>query len=530
MNNGILKFNKGLGVSGVYTLTLKDARTGRIKQRVVTHNVWCTYGWKFFFERGRYQGNLGWEYACHLIGVAFGSGSGTPSSSDTALFTSLFTALWGSNNVTIKNTSSTSVDHDSRRLVFETVIPAMSTFTGTITELGLLGSCYSNQILMSHALVQDAEGNPISITKTDTDELTVRIELLVKRTASTSGINFNLRWGKYTSIDYMRSETDPVRDGLFSSSYGSLAITNGTNPDYMYDVKQSGDTNSYSIEYGSTTKVTISKSRFVATNSPSTYVNMLTRNISGRCFFGIVFPDSDIFAQRTLTGMALGTGDGSTTEYKPVLPVWVKDTDVIYKNGSALTRDVDYTCDNVGNVGMDVGMTAGNFIANVEQGDYGTGNYYIPGYSGTGGENVYATPDKPIIIKYYEDPLIGNSINAIVPGSWGGTKSGVTITFSVSENGTDYTDVLTVTATGTSFKDTSVHTLDGDKTMKYMKITPSAGTVYATSNDARFMHHGSGIVFKEAPAAGDVLTMDAAIDRPWKSPDYILDFSAQLSF
>jgi hypothetical protein len=112
----------------------------------------------------------------------------------------------------------------------------------------------------------------------------------------------------------------------------------------------------------------------------------------------------------------------------------------------------------------------------------------------------------------------------------------------VSEDGKIYTDVLSLPIScsyNNSFSDTTDHKLDKDYVMNYLKISVKwpDGTrdkdtlgLYQAAGDSQFCHRGSGIVFANAPAANDVLTMDAAIDRPWKSSDFIFDFNPTISF
>lgn len=541
---GILQLKGNIKVCGLYTLTLKNVVTGKEKT-VKTHNVWCKTGWDFLLMNANWNGSKGGYHANYINAIVCGSGTGTPSDTDTALFNQIFRASTkDDSDVKIQNQQTEIIDYNSRRHIMEFVIPAKSSYVGTITEVGLNEYAYNSskswyQAIVTHALLQDAEGNPLSLEKTDTDQLTIRVELIVSRPANTVGLKFGFNLNKYANVKGLTTKENYAFGMLKSGSdFGHYFLSPSVNPDYSYIRKMQVDSGCS----GSSGTYSISKMRFVSENSPTFYVNMIGKNNSYNYpFFGIVFPDSDIFAQRTLQGLALGTGDGSTTEFQAILPAWVKDTEKIYKNGTALTRDVDYTCDNIGNPQKDIGMTAGNFLLKVAQG-YTEGRnwtYYIPGYSSDGSDMVCATKDKPIILQYYTDPLIGNSINTIIPGTWANTVKGAVITYSVSEDGTNYTDVLSITATGTSLTDTEVHSLDKDYTMMYMKISVTwpegqsdaqTRKIYQTSSNSRFMHLGHGIVFKTAPAEGDILTMDADIDRPWKSTDYILDFSGQLTF
>ena len=52
-----------------------------------------------------------------------------------------------------------------------------------------------------------------------------------------------------------------------------------------------------------------------------------------------------------------------------------------------------------------------------------------------------------------------------------------------------------------------------------------------SAQNGRFGYVGSyAIRFASAPADGDVLTIDMNIDRPWKSPDNVIQWNPILSF
>ena len=130
-----------------------DAETGEVKQRAKGLNVILDQWWDHPLD----------EFA--RIGV--GKGSGTPSASDTALFSEL-------GRVNATGTSDTSHIKDGYISVTFSAQIAPGTFVGeTLTEVGLYHQ-YSSGLttyysLATHAMLQDMNGNPISIVKTATD-------------------------------------------------------------------------------------------------------------------------------------------------------------------------------------------------------------------------------------------------------------------------------------------------------------------------------------------------------------------------
>ena len=134
-----------------FDIEVIDAKTGEVKQRAKAENVILNQLWDVFLS--------GW-----FGYLAYGSGTGTPSVSDTSLFNKKG-VLWIGN--TVKDTS-----HLSESYISFTASGSLSETDAvgvTITELGLINSNKSSGKLCTHAMLQDMNGTPISILKTDTD-------------------------------------------------------------------------------------------------------------------------------------------------------------------------------------------------------------------------------------------------------------------------------------------------------------------------------------------------------------------------
>ncbi|MGN0363159.1 MAG: hypothetical protein ACI4ET_09995 [Bilifractor sp.] len=548
-----------IGIKTEYLLMLRNTLTGE-KRSIKTHNTLTTYGIYDLVGHLPYFAN---GYTCSVSTVYFGTGSGTPAVSDTAMFTPAFSAGTGDSNVKRSYGTMEIISENERKFNVTFVIPPSDSYSANITELGLAGGGH----LYTHAMIMDSEGNPISINKTNIDELTVSVDFYVTRgDISESELVFsfdgNVLIDSYHFFEYSYS---------YYSYQSCLELTDAANIDYLFKpCQKAGDSAAWKD-----TTYSMSGCRFSTSNSPEMYVNMVAFSYSRPTdamtavetpSFAFRFPNTKLFPQRTLTGMSLGKGDGSTKEFTPVLPVWVKDTEVIYKNGTALTRGVDYTCDHIGNARRMQGITQGTFFRKllqysdkIPQANYSDQyGFFIPGTkqkvaNGYSDKGPSINESTPMIISYMTDPLLGNSINTIVPGTWTCTKpndysskkeipEGTVLTYSVSEDGNTYTDVLSLPIScsyNESFSDTTDHKLDKDYVMNYLKISIKwpDGTrdkdtlgLYQAAGDSQFCHRGSGIIFTNAPAANDVLTMDAAIDRLWKSSDYIFDFNPVISF
>ena len=119
------------------------------------------------------------------FGIAIGDGSGTPSASDTQLFHEIKKFIGGEDVITVNCNKK-----DNNTLLFSVsvTIPANASEVYDISEVGV---CFYNNTLVTHALILDSEGNPITVKKKDTDKIILNCELYV--TFESEGIeNFNI--------------------------------------------------------------------------------------------------------------------------------------------------------------------------------------------------------------------------------------------------------------------------------------------------------------------------------------------------
>ena len=115
------------------------------------------------------------------FGIAIGNGSGTPSASDTQLFHEIkkFTNATNNNPYGVVGKWS---QKDNNTLLFSVsvTIPASASEVYNISEVGV---CFPSSggshrsVLVTHALILDSEGNPISVNKKDTDKIILNCEL-----------------------------------------------------------------------------------------------------------------------------------------------------------------------------------------------------------------------------------------------------------------------------------------------------------------------------------------------------------------
>lgn len=144
-----------------FEIEVIDAVTGKIKQTAKAYNVVCNQ----LFTR-LCSGNTYFNY------IQYGSGTGTPSTADTSLFERIGDAAvtYSTNSLNYK----TGV-YSVRQYIQLTAATAAGK---TITEVGISHSS-GNGSLCTHAMLQDMNGNPVSIQKTDTDVVNIYATVFV---------------------------------------------------------------------------------------------------------------------------------------------------------------------------------------------------------------------------------------------------------------------------------------------------------------------------------------------------------------
>jgi len=485
--------------------------------------------------------------------MCFGSGSTEPQISDTSLTKQIFTG-------NIDHYSASDYAEDSLNFYFTFKVPADTSHVGTITEVGIYGGSGGYGYgLITHALIKDAEGNPIAITKSDTEVLYVDVHVKVVVTNS-GGFKWNYNYPLYfnakarnigipavcclPSFALLRSEPSIMSDG------GVLAAKKQAT--HTYNASSHTDI--------------ISANRFgtdVVTSQH--YINAISfyPNIGGSSYAyngshiplgWWKYPNTDIFPNRTLTGMSVGAGDGTTKEFTPPLNLWVKNTEKIYIDGVLKTRDVDYTCDNRNNLSILTELCPTAFttilndyqIATSKQSNYGihpfNGGLLNTSYFGsestdTGIACYIWDADHPLTWKLEEDPQIGMEADGFylnnLATSAGSNVYWQNVTVSIYYSTDNETWNLAGTYTETSRSSYLSHKFEFEQTINapYWKLIVDTSAGSSSHNGERLYargisylyRNGFKIVFIEAPAENAVITMDADIDRPMKNDNFIID-------
>lgn len=274
-----------------FDIEVRDAITGETKQKAQAFNVILDQFWtRLFANQSVY------DY------IQYGSGTGTPSASDTALFN------W------VAGAAASAYVYDDAHyaqgwnsFTRNIVLDEQTAVGVTITEVGLAGA--ANSGLCTHAMLQDMNGNPIAITKTNTDIITIYATVYIHWNVNgTNGVRY------IPSSHWFGTRSTDLGLGFFTKALGQQELT------YANTLTLTANAQSKSW--------TASLSRASISQGNMSGVSALTGAI-----FGV-----EVSGAYQITNEAVGTGDGATVEFHTAFdfPVDAK----IYVDGVEQTSGV----------------------------------------------------------------------------------------------------------------------------------------------------------------------------------------------
>ncbi len=539
-----------------YHLELVDSRTGQVKEKVDTTNIFLSPWWNGACN----------EYCTGRLvrNILFGSGTGTAAESDTGCFRHLWTVGAASETRTMD------VETKWMKFVAKTTVPATSSYVGNITEI-CCDSCATAPSssqgaagTFTHALLKDAEGNPIAITKTDVDilEVTITIEITYSASAPWTLV-------KYPGYLLRQRGSDILRYAFAISHWAAVWFSLGTtqaDPNILSGYAwgrtptlgiQAANQHGYIVAYGSmnrtTKKMTFGNVRIatsVGENRPY-YFNYIL--FSGLCHTAL--PNFELFPKYDIEGINIGLGDGQTMFFDNPLNYFAKDTERVYKDDALLVRGVDYNidyrnnhnrlpelaatrnCKALSGVELAAGVWNGHKQVLFQRRVNNSDAYLM--------EDTFVgwTAEKPFVIKLDDfaqeatavdgtnDGTVSpwRDVNTFYCPAWVVTGA---ITLFHSEDGEEWEQLCTINhVSGTA--DTKTFTVVN---APYWKIegTNTTWTAHGFTTDDVAQEVFLGyvgnpyVVFTEAPGEGAVLRMDVSMDRPFKNGNFVIDLSAEL--
>lgn len=289
-----------------FDIEVVDAKSGKVKQTVRGFNTICNSLWTLLCSSSSY-----FNY------IHYGTGSGAPSPSDASLFSFLGYGQPSGADEHVDFVNGIAYVRRSIQLAASTAVGA------TITEVGI-ASGTSSTTLCTHAMLEDMNGNPVSITKTDTDVINIYATIYVHfdpKGYGGGGIRLYRNYGGQRAGNVFRilagydGTLPTTRVWLMADKrmYGGLGYVYPATSDYTsgsikYDVTNKkiiytiARLEASAMNIGGIRRICIGGYYAVGTNR---YTNSMMQFDVG----GTWYPYSEV------SGEAVGTGDGATVDF-----------------------------------------------------------------------------------------------------------------------------------------------------------------------------------------------------------------------
>ena len=315
-NRGI-SFNAS--IHNKFEVEVVDSVTSKVKQNAVAYNVICNTLWNSTYLGG---------FENWFSYIAYGGGSGTPSSADTTLFSKIGVGQLTDPVFTCDPATGVA----SVRKMYQ--LPSGDAVGKVITEVGISG-VGTGATILTHATLQDMNGNPISIEKTDTDVINFYATVFIHFNANGyNGVYVqDLRHygtASYTFLSHLAGTHGFASNKgsyymFFSSVLDNMEYTNGINysgiPRASSNTANRVDVTKTYDSANRTLKLTASRLEANQQNYGGILHVMLCMYETGRnsevpwldLYLGL--DDSSWYPGSTIENEAVGTGDGVTTDF-----------------------------------------------------------------------------------------------------------------------------------------------------------------------------------------------------------------------
>lgn len=529
-------------IHNMFEFLVVDANTGKEKQKAVAYNTILDQWFNARVVNAYPSYYNGASRTIDLLQyITFGTGTGTIASAETTLFTYL-----GRKTVT---TLQTIYGYPTSYVQKQIKLEANEFVGKTITEVGFEYYCTqywssdSKYYLMTHAMLQDSEGNQIALNKTDIDVIYITATFYCSHTPSGFGanavypsadINYLARWVLTGNLDsYVRFSRYTL-----NSSSEMLPYSSGGKQKSTGEKSMDLSTSTGSLATG---KLDLPMLTFL----DSACNNRIIKHLGVGGVGAITFPNHDIFPPYLVEGIAIGTGDGETTEFNIKAPIIMSGSETIYVNNVAMVKDIDYVIDYESN--------CGDWYEN-----YHTAGLTCKSPGVSFGNLASITPNGS---NDYRDPLAWWSCydRSIYPSSctvndanpikidFGEAKSCNTLKIDIltvpsaqianlkiqtSEDGTTWTDVPNVTRTNQVWKFTElsarywrvfIPSYDWSYSLYYQSFPTRDGQSFGSSF---FLGKTVlGLKFTTPPTAGASINATYSLEYPFKTANNLLRFT-----
>lgn len=306
-----------------FDVTVVDANTNEIKQKAVGYNVVLN---NFFKVRMGMDGDVGMTAGFSHISV--GTGSGTPAPTDGGLFSTL----------THKSCSTVEevYQYPTSHITKQIRINADEYNGSTITEVGLsfhyVYGLWDNDAwrVVTHAMLQDSEGNQISIKKTDVDIVFITATFFCTFTPAGFGVK-----GIYPA-----AQNNVLVKWLLTGRTDYTIYMNRYAPEFSSELTSRYQfSKGYNFRSGKGNMDTLTYELPLITILDTEWNSHLVGCLGVPGIGAFQFPDESVFPEYSVDKLISGEGDGAATEFNIGCPLVKKGSIHVFVNDAELKPD-----------------------------------------------------------------------------------------------------------------------------------------------------------------------------------------------
>lgn len=577
----------GLKIHNKYKLQLLDTN-GCLLQEAYAYNQASSRRYNMVCLHGTFPGisqsQTGYQTAYYDMssgpaGVHLGTGTGDIDV-DTRMY--LFAEAF---DMDISWTRVSEYTFENMHFTASATFPATTSYVGALTEIGL-GPTHCNTLL-SHAMLVDAEGNPIVVNKTSTNILVVTIDVFFTAIRPEQPFGFLYDPAAASSL------AGAWRDNAWNTSMDAkLPLPGGKtfyfSPAYAPDAADAKTAKNCTAGLLSISgwKTAVPYDRNTKAAFPYALKALNCRSNADSNNFGfahsivlpglgtIPLPNESILPAYNYTGISIGTGDGTTTNWLPSVnevvsakvyidgalseaafqsfdvkksPLWNKCIKIEYFQNSTVIATLDIpSYGHANNQAACIALPMSNMVAAAYVNGIYAGKHAPKAYQSRGG---YSSESLGTRVIYYDAEGITLDHFRCCPASYSntGSQSNTYIwpqgnyTLEYSDDGSSWTVAITATEAFKVYYFTPITAkywrLRGGHSFGYSDIpegyaiVPSEKEYRKVGYDQKAIVAGNstvydfgkcGVNFAEAPAKGAIITMDAVLNLPYKDNNTIL--------
>ena len=498
-----------MGIHNRFDIEVVDVETGEVKQKAQAFNVVCNSYFPLITQASSSSG-----YLIDASYIQIGSGTGTPSATDTGLFHYEGYASDDSIYSPYDRINQSQEKDGIWIREIKRTIPNTSYVGVTLTEVGLATSNTGDNIV-THAALQDMNGNPISISHTSTDIINIYCSIYLHYAGQDGDIHLYYTGGAYGYYN-SQSEKGAIIQRALLSPNGRTTSSNSYRVRLAYGAES---VISYITEYknmsysvGNNNSLILTADQLEVTRGNMWGLGVLVactayQPYSGRATYepfvaidagGTVFPPSSI------SNESVGIGDGTTTKFKTAFSYPYNAT--VKVNGVAVTSGVTVNKQPSDSFSHNNRLNNESYLYHMKRvySDKPSLRWLVGGlddlgYLTRGCAWEFAHPDI---------------------GLWGFYSGGSPlVSIKGSNDGITWHDVTFVSGSSGQIDQASAH-------YKYYKNVGDTDVANVYPND----YDGYNIIFDTPPAQGDVITIDYTTDYIPKDADHVLDVELTFTF